>query len=250
MELANLAAHLVASGIVTASPPAPGDRPQSRMQWAIEETLAFIDLCSEALSTRSNGGDHATAALAIAASANRIKSSAYEAFNNSPPPTAKALEQIGEHRVWESLSRESQSEARKKLARAPIGEFLREANLGALSPTQSELESIGETRAWTSIPVSEQSNSIFRILTNHMIELGDDQIPALNDATISEYGTEGIPVELAEGILWHLKLSSEDRQASSEKEKSPGTVLEAAPEEAASEGDGSPTGKTQEPTAS
>jgi hypothetical protein len=242
VELAHLTANLVAAGIVTTPPPhATGDEPQSGMRRAIGETLAFIDLCAEALSARTSNGEPASAALAIAASANRIKNAAYEAFNNSPPPTAEALERIGEHRVWDSLSGESKSEARNKLARAPIGEFLREANLGSLSPTEGELESIGETRAWLSIPALEQSNSIFRILTNHMIEHGDDHIPALTDATITEYGSEGIPVELAEGILWHLKLSNEDRESASEKAKLPGPDPEVASDEDALKGEESPS---------
>ncbi|WP_265595270.1 hypothetical protein [Verrucomicrobium sp. BvORR106] len=251
VEFAGLAANLVAAGIVTtSSSPAPENQPQSAMQRAIEGTLVFLELCSEALSARTNGDDHASAALAIAASANRIKNAAYEAFNNSPPPTAEALERIGESRVWESLSGDSKSEVRKKLARAPIGEFLREANVGILPPTEHELGSIGEARAWASIPAAEQSNSIFRLLTNHMIVHGSEQIPALTDAVISEYGKEGIPVELAEGILWHLKLSNENRQASREKGTSLVMEAEGVSDEEDSEIKGSSTNRNPESTTS
>ncbi|WP_113962194.1 hypothetical protein [Roseimicrobium gellanilyticum] len=204
---------MVASNIL-APPPhlVAGDRRESDFKRIIDETLAFIALCADALHSRNECVRQAPERQAIAASAEKIKTKAYEASHNMPEPTRSALAGIGEDRNWESLSNDARSAARKKLARAPIGEFLQEANVSQMLPTEKELGSIGEKRSWASIPQDERSNSIFRILTNHMVELGSDQIPALSDATITEYGAEGVPVEIAETILWHLKVSNDDRQ--------------------------------------
>ncbi|QIF02851.1 hypothetical protein [Roseimicrobium sp. ORNL1] len=212
--MANLAAHLVASNIL-APPPhlVAGDRRECEFKRIIDETLAFTTLCADALHSRSERVCQTSERQAIAASAEKIKTKAYEASHNMPNPTKSALAGIGEDRSWESLSNDAKSAARKRLARAPIGEFLQEANVSQMLPTEKELGSIGEKRSWASIPQDERSNSIFRILTNHMVELGSDQIPALSDATITEYGTEGVPVEIAETILWHLKVSNDDRQS-------------------------------------
>lgn len=210
-ELASLAARLVASNLV-APPPhlIADDRRIPELKRVIGETLQFIDLCAEGLIVKNKQQD----SQEIAASAQRIKVKAYEASSNAPDPTKAALAEIGEVRSWESLSNADKSEARKKLARAPIGEFLREAKVSQLSLTDEELGSIGEHRAWSSIPSVEQSNSIFRVLTNHMVANGSDEFPALTDAMITEYGSEGVPVEMAETILWHLKASKDDRQSS------------------------------------
>lgn len=235
VELACLAARLVASGIV--APPShliAGDQREPALQRVIGESIAFVELCADALSFNMSVSGQESEAQAIATSAERIKSAAYEAFNSSPTPTTAGLARIGENRIWESLSSEAKSEARRKLARAPVEDFLREANVNLLSPTEKELGSIGETRDWSTIPPAEQSNSIFRLLTNHMVEHGSDQIPALTDATITEYGKEGIPVELAETILWHLKLSIEDRQSSMEAEGSLLPKAEGASEDSVS----------------
>jgi hypothetical protein len=217
--LASLAAQLVTSNIL-APPPhlIAGDRRESELQRIVDETLAFIALCADTLRLKSGRDRQARDNEEIAASAEKIKARAYEASFNSPDPTRAALAGIGEERNWESLSSEAKSAARRKLARAPVGEFLREANVSQLSPTEKELGSIGEKRSWSSIPPGEQSNSIFRILTNHMVALGSDKIPALSDEKITGYGTEGVPVEIAETILWHLKVSNDDRQSTLDQE--------------------------------
>jgi hypothetical protein len=207
-ELASLAARLVASNLITPPPHLiAGDRRVPELRRVIEETLAFVELCADALTLKSKEQD----SQEIAASAHRIKLKAFEASYHSPDPTESDLAGIGEARSWESLSNEDKTEARRKLARAPIAEFLREAKVNQLSLTDKELGSIGEHRDWASIPAREQSNSIFRILTNHMVANGSDEFPALTDAVITEYGNEGVPVEMAETILWHLKASKDDR---------------------------------------